>query len=84
MKGHYEETAAVNKRKIENLKKALDEAQHRSQEITDNVRILLQTNREKFTTQLRTALDKGWTVWAVQATKLHTYRVDWENRQKEG
>ena len=28
MKSHYEEAATINKRKLENLKKALDEAQH--------------------------------------------------------
>ena len=84
MKSHYEEAAAVNKRKIENRKKALDEAQHRSHAITDNVHILLQTNWEKFTAQLRTALDKGWTAWAAQAAELHTCRADWENRRKEG
>ena len=22
--------------------------------------------------------------WAAQATELHTYRADWENRRKEG
>ena len=31
MKSHYEEAVTVNKRKIENLKKALDDAQRRSQ-----------------------------------------------------
>ena len=41
MKSHYEEAVVVNKRKIENLKKALDEAQIRSQAIMDNVRVLL-------------------------------------------
>ena len=48
MKSLYEEVAMANKRKIENLKKAMDEAQTRSQTITDNVRVLLQTNREQF------------------------------------
>ena len=33
MKSHYEEAVTVNKRKIENLKKALDDAQSRSQAI---------------------------------------------------
>ena len=33
---------------------------------------------------LQAALDKGWVGWAKQATKHHTYRVDWENRCKEG
>ena len=84
MKSHYEEGASVNKHKIENLKKALDEAQNHSQAITNNVCILIQTNQEKFTAQLRTALDKGWMAWAAQATELHTCRVNLENRRKEG
>ena len=84
MKSLYEEAATSNKRKIENLKKALDEVQNHSQAITDNVCILLQTNREKFTTQLRTTLDKGWTVRAAQAAESHTYRADMEKRRKEG
>ena len=84
MKSHYEEAVTVNKRKIENLKKALDDAQSRSQAITDNVRVLLQTNHERFTTQLKTTLDKGWMAWAEQAAELHIYRADGENRRKEG
>ena len=58
--------------------------QTHSQTITDNVCVLLQTNCERFTTQLKAALDKGWTAWATQAAELHTYRADWENRRKEG
>ena len=50
----------------------------------ENVRIILQTNREKFSAQLKTALDKGWMTWATRAVELHTYRTDWENRRKEG
>ena len=70
----------ANKCKIENLKKALDEAQNRSHTIADNVRILLQTNRKLFTMQLKMALDKGWTVWVTQTAEFHSYRADWENR----
>ena len=84
MKSHYEEAVTINKRKIENLKKALDDAQSRSQAITGNVPMLLQKNRERFMTQLKTALDKGWTTWAEQAVELHIYRADGENRQEEG
>ena len=58
MKNNYEEAATANKQEIVNLKNALQEAQYRSQ-ITANVRIVLQTNREKFSVQLKTALDKG-------------------------
>ena len=48
MRSLYEEAATTNKCKTKNLKKALDEAQNCSQAIIDIVRIVLQTNREKF------------------------------------
>ena len=70
MKSHYEEAVMANKRQIENLKKALDKVQTRSQTITDTVHVLLQTNRVRFTTQLKAVLDKDWTVWATQAAEL--------------
>ena len=50
----------------------------------DNVCVVLQTNWERFSAQLKTALDKGWMAWATQAMELHTYRANWENRRKEG
>ena len=84
MKTHYEEAATANKRKIENLKKALEESQARSQIQKDWIRVLLQTKQERFMTYLQAALDKGWAGWAKQAAELHTYRADWENRRKEG
>ena len=84
MKNHYEEAVMTNKQGIVKLKNVLQEAQNRSQAITENVRIVLQTNREKFSVQLKTALDKGWMAWVTQAAELHTYRADWENRIKEG
>ena len=84
MKSCYEEATMANKRKIENLKKALDKVQARIQTITDNVRVLLQTNRERFTTQLKAMLDKGWAAWTTHAVELHTYWADWENRRKQG
>ena len=62
----------------------MEDARNRCQAITDNVHILLQTNRERFTTQLKTALDNGWMAWATQAAKLHAYCADWENRRKDG
>ena len=74
----------VNKKEIETLKKALVEAQNRSQVITNNICTLLHANWEKFTAQLTTTLDKGWMVWVTQAAELHTYRADWENQRKEG
>ena len=75
----------ANKRKIENLKKALEELEARSQIQMDQIRVLLQTKKECFTTQMQAAaLDKGWAGWAKQVAELHTYRVDWENRCKEG
>ena len=84
MKGHYEEAVVTHKQKVNNLKKALDKSQDRSQLLTDRIRTLLQENPERFTTQLKAALDNGWAAWARQATELHTYRVDWENWRKEG
>ena len=79
MRSTYEEATAVSKQEIENLKKTVEEACNRCQAITDDVRILLQTNRERFTVQLKPVLDKGWMAWAAQAAELHTYRADWEN-----
>ena len=76
MKSHYEEVAVTNKRKIENLKKALEESKARSQVQTDHVRTLLQINREWFTMQLKVALDKGWARWATQEAELYTYWAD--------
>ena len=70
MKSHYEEAVVVNKRKIENLKKALDEAQIRSQDIKDNMRVLLQTNQERFTAKLKTTLNKGRMAWATLPGRL--------------
>ena len=29
-------------------------------------------------------MNRGWADWAKQATELHTFRVDKENRRKEG
>ena len=83
MNNHYEEAAATNKQEIENLKNTLEEAQKRCQVITDNVCVLLQTNRERFTAQLQAVLDKGWMAWATQVAELHTCRADWENCRKE-
>ena len=34
--------------------------------------------------QLQAALNERWTKWAKQAAELHTYRVDLENREKDG
>ena len=84
MKSTYEEAAAVSQQEIANLKKSVEEALNHSQAITDNVCTLLQTNRERFTAQLKMALDKGWMAWATQLAKLHAYRPDWENRRKDG
>ena len=58
MKSHYKEAVATNKRKIDNLKKALDKSQARSQLLTNRIRTLLQANRDWFTTQLKAVLDK--------------------------
>ena len=39
---------------------------------------------ERFTHQLKAALDRGWAEWAKQAAELHTYRDNQENREIEG
>ena len=83
MKKQYEEATTLYKQEILNMKIALQEAQSPSQAIKEKVHIILQTNREKFSAQLKIAMDKGWMSWAAQVAELHTYRADWENR-KEG
>ena len=84
MKKQYEEATTTYKQEILTLRNALQEEQNHSRVIIENVRIVLQTNREKFSAQLKTVKDKGWMVWAAQAAELHIYRVDWENQKKEG
>ena len=79
MKKHCEYATTAYKEEILNPKNALQEAQNHSQVIKKNVHIVLQTNREKFSAQLKTMMDKGWMAWAAQAAELHTYRADWEN-----
>ena len=46
------------------------------------IKILLAMKHERFTHQLKAALDRGWAEWAKQAAELQTYRADQENRQK--
>mgnify|MGYP000067080054 FL=1 len=84
MKKQYEEATTLYKQEILNLKNALQQAQNHAQTVKENIRIILQTNREKFSAQLKTAMDKGWEAWAAQTAELHTYRADWQNRKKEG
>ena len=84
MKKQYEEVTTLYKQEILNQKNALQQAQNHAQTVKENIRIILQTNREKFLTQLKTVMDKGWEACATQTAELHTYRADWENRKKEG
>ena len=77
MKKQYEEATALYKQEILDLKNSLQQAQNHGQTVKENIRIRLQTNREKFSTQLKTA-------WAARTAELRTYRADWENRKKEG
>ena len=65
MKTHYEEAVVANKRKIENLKKALEDLQAHTTWRTDRICTFLQTKHKWFTRQLQAALDKGWAGWAV-------------------
>ena len=84
MKGQYDEASALYKQEIRDIKNALQNAQIHAQAVKENIRIVMQTNREKFSAQLKAAMDKGWEAWAAQAAELHTYRADWENHKKEG
>ena len=59
MKTLYEEATTASKRKIENLKKALEDSHAHTRLNTDHINILLQTKQEQFTTQLQAALDRG-------------------------
>ena len=60
MKKQYEEPTALYKQEILDLKSALQQAQNLAQTVKENIRIRLQTNREKFSTKLKTTMDKGW------------------------
>ena len=84
MREQYEEASALYKQEILDLKNAQQHAQNHAGVVKENIRIILQTNREKFSVQLKTAMDKGWEAWATQTAELHTYRADWENCKKVG
>ena len=84
MREQYEEAAALYKQEIMDVKNALQHAQNHAQVVKENIHIVLQTNREKFSAQLKTAMDKGSEAWAAQTAELHTYRADWENCKKAG
>ena len=55
MKTHYEDAAVAKKRKIENLKKALEDLQTRMKGNMDCIHTLLQTKHERVTAQLQAA-----------------------------
>ena len=84
MKEQYDQAAALYKQEIADVKNTLQTAQNHLEVVRHNIRSVLQTNRERFTAQIKAAMDKGWEAWAAQAAELHTYRADWENRKKEG
>ena len=63
VKVHSEENVASNPNKISNLKTALEEMQTCTEMNTEHIKILLAANRERFTHQLKEALDRGWTEW---------------------
>ena len=83
MKEQYDQATALYKKEIADVKNTLHTTQNHLEAVRNNVRSVLQANREKFTAQIKAAMDKGWEAWAVQAAELHTYRADWENRKKE-
>ena len=84
MKEQYDQAVAIYKQEIGDVKNALQNAQNHLEAVRHNTRSVLQTNREKFSAQIKPTLDNGWEAWAAQAAELHTYRADWENRKKEG
>ena len=84
MKGHYDEASALYKQEIRDIENALQNAQNHAQAVKENIRIVLQTNREKFFAQLKATMDKGWEAWAAQAEEVHKYRADWKNPKNEG
>ena len=59
MRELYDEATALYKQEIIDIKNALQHAQNHAQAVKENVRIVLQTNREKFSAQLKAAMDKG-------------------------
>ena len=83
MKEQYDQAAALYKQEIADVKNTLQTAQNHLEVVRHNTRSVLQTNRERFTAQIKAMMDKGWEAWAAQAAELHTYRADWENRKKE-
>ena len=84
MKEQYDQATTLYKKEIADVKNTLHTTQNHLEAARNNVRCIMGTNREKFTAQIKAAMDKGWEAWAVQAAELHTYRADWENRKKEG
>ena len=84
MKEQYDQATTLYKKEIADTKNALHATQNHLEAARNNVRCIMGTHREKFTGQIKAAMDKGWEAWAVQAAELHTYRADWENRKKEG
>ena len=84
IKLQYEVRAQGHTAKINTLKTSLDELRVKSNMGTARIRTLLHTHRTNFEKLLTNALAKGWAGWAQQAAELHTFRVDHENRAKEG
>ena len=70
--------------KINTLKMSLDELRAKTDMDTARIRTLLHMHRTNFERLLADALAKGWARWAQQATELHIFRADHENRAKEG
>ena len=59
MKEHYDEASALYKQEIGDIKNALQNTQNHAQAVKENICIILQTNREKFSAQLKAVMDKG-------------------------
>ena len=80
VKIQYEVRAEGHIAKIRHLKTNLDELKAKIELGTDCIQTLLHSHMDRFVHKLKEAMNRGWTSWAKQATELHTFRVDPENR----
>ena len=82
VKERYKENTASIARNISNLKMTFEEMRMHTEMNVERIKILLATTHNRFMHQLQEVLNTGWAEWAMQATKLHTYWANWENRAK--
>ena len=84
IKTRYELKANASASKIQHLKLSLEELKAKTEMGIERIWTLFHSHRDKFSWQLKEAMDRGWADWARQAVKFHTYRADQEDRRKEG